>query len=126
MSRHKKGNKQGCEGSRRNGKKPAAKVPIVRERSARDSEGKSSYVPPSFELTDDLKGEAKLRETIEKELPRLVEALATEEIDVIALHQDAFASGYDAKEYMLLGMAIKYAGLHGVAVQIIGTNLETC
>jgi hypothetical protein len=45
--------------------------------------------------------------------------------DILILHQDAFAAGYDDDEYLLLGMAIKYAGLHGVQVQLIGTNHET-
>jgi hypothetical protein len=38
------------------------------------------------------------------------------------LHQDAFAAGYHKDEYILLGLAIKYAGLHNVAVTIIGKN----
>jgi hypothetical protein len=41
------------------------------------------------------------------------------------LHQDAFAAGYDNDEYTLLGMAVKYAGLHGVRVMVIGSNHET-
>ena len=41
---------------------------------------------------------------------------------VLILHQDAFAAGYDDDEYTLLGMAIKYAGLRGVTVEIIGKN----
>ena len=32
------------------------------------------------------------------------------------LHQDAFAAGYQKDGYMLLGMAIKYAGLRGKEV----------
>ena len=35
-------------------------------------------------------------------------------------HQDAFAADYQEDEYTLLGMAIKYAGLHGKEVQVIG------
>ncbi|MBL8818727.1 MAG: hypothetical protein JNL58_22050 [Planctomyces sp.] len=41
---------------------------------------------------------------------------------VLILHQDAFAAGYDDDEYTLLGMAIKYAGLRGVTVQVMGKN----
>ncbi len=41
------------------------------------------------------------------------------------LHQDSFAAGYHDDEYTLLGMAVKYAGLHGVVVTVIGTNRET-
>jgi hypothetical protein len=38
------------------------------------------------------------------------------------LHQDAFAADYQEDEYMLLGMAIKYAGLRGKEVRVIGKN----
>jgi hypothetical protein len=41
------------------------------------------------------------------------------------LHQDAFAAGYDDDEYTLLGMAVKYAGLQGVSVTVIGKNHDT-
>jgi hypothetical protein len=41
------------------------------------------------------------------------------------LHQDAFAGGYHDDEYRLLGMAVKYAGLHGVNVRVVGKNHET-
>jgi len=43
----------------------------------------------------------------------------------MVLHQDAFAAGLDDDEYTLLGMAVKYAGLYGVAISVIGTNHET-
>jgi hypothetical protein len=39
------------------------------------------------------------------------------------IHQDAFSVEYD--EYELLGMAIKFAGLYGREVRIIGKNRET-
>jgi hypothetical protein len=38
------------------------------------------------------------------------------------LHQDAFAADYQEDEYMLLGMAIKYSGLRGKEVRVIGKN----
>ena len=41
------------------------------------------------------------------------------------LHQDAFAAGYQDDEYTLLGMAVKFAGLHGVSVTVFGTNHES-
>ena len=47
---------------------------------------------------------------------------AQEEQPMMVLHQDAFAAGYHKDEYILLGLAIKYAGLHNVAVTIIGKN----
>ena len=75
---------------------------------------------------------AVLRATVEKYLPEFARAVATLVAKVedpnerpIYLHQDAFAAGYDDDEYTLLGMAIKYAGLHGVRITIHGTNHET-
>jgi hypothetical protein len=44
---------------------------------------------------------------------------------VVVLHQDAFAADYQDHEYMLFGKAIKFAGLHGKEVRVIGTNRET-
>jgi hypothetical protein len=44
---------------------------------------------------------------------------------VIIFHQDAFAADYEANEFSLLGMAIKYAGLMGKEVRIIGKNRAT-
>ncbi|MGA7925790.1 MAG: hypothetical protein WCA20_07315 [Candidatus Sulfotelmatobacter sp.] len=41
------------------------------------------------------------------------------------LHQGAFAAGYQEDEYTLLGMAIKYAGLSGKEVRVIGKNRST-
>ena len=38
------------------------------------------------------------------------------------LHQDSFAAEYQEDEYMLLGMAIKYAGLRGKEVRVIRRN----
>jgi hypothetical protein len=34
-------------------------------------------------------------------------------------------TGYDNDDYLLLGMAVKYAGLHGVDVTVHGRNHET-
>jgi len=48
--------------------------------------------------------------------------LGQEEQPTMVLHQDAFAAGYHRDEYILLGLAIKYAGLHNVAVTVIGKN----
>jgi hypothetical protein len=57
-------------------------------------------------------------------LPDFVNACGINE-DVIILHQDSFAVDYQQDEYALLGMAIKFAGLHGKEVRIIGKNRET-
>ena len=43
--------------------------------------------------------------------------------EITIIHQDGFAADYN--EYELLGMAIKYAGLYGKEIHIIGKNLET-
>jgi len=72
---------------------------------------------------------ATLKTTIEHCLPNFVGAIknASGGADgtTLVLHQDAFAADYDEEEYVLLGMAVKYAGLHGVALNIIGKNRET-
>ena len=72
---------------------------------------------------------ATLEATIEHYLPEFVatikEAAAQSDDSAVVLHQDAFCAGYDDDEYMLLGMAIKYAGMHGVTLNITGRNLGT-
>jgi len=80
----------------------------------------SNYVPPRFDVTDNLDGKRMLRKTLKRELPEFVKMVADSPVDTIVLHQDAFASGYDVKEYILFGMAMKYAGLCGKEVHIIG------
>jgi len=49
---------------------------------------------------------------------------ATDEAELVLLHPDAFAADYqeDEYKYKLLGMAIKYAGLRGKEVHVIGKN----
>lgn len=66
-----------------------------------------------------------LRATVEKYLPEFVKAVGQTDVDVITVHQDAFAAGYHDDEYTLLGMAIKYAGLYGRSVMVVGRNHET-
>jgi hypothetical protein len=74
---------------------------------------------------------AVLRATIEKYLPQFVKGVnqvAQDKGDqdaTMILHQDAFAAGYHDDEYTLLGMAIKYAGLQGVNLTVIGRNHDT-
>ena len=41
----------------------------------------------------------------------------------LTLHHDTLVAGYDGDEYTLLGMAVKYAGLHGVCIEFIGRNI---
>jgi hypothetical protein len=84
----------------------------------------------SYELSDaevELR-EEKLRLTVEHYLPafvKSVQAAAAGDADLVLLHQDAFAAGYDRDEYILLGLAIKYAGLFDVTVTIGGKNCGT-
>lgn len=73
---------------------------------------------------------AVLRATVETYLPDFVRGVETSrakdaEESAMVLHQDSFAAGYHDDEYTLLGMAVKYAGLNGVEVMVIGTNHET-
>jgi hypothetical protein len=66
--------------------------------------------------------ERMLRTLIERALPDFVKSVR-EAPEAVVIHQDAFAADYN--EYELLGMAIKFAGLYGKAVHIIGKNRET-
>jgi hypothetical protein len=69
-----------------------------------------------------------VRERIELLLPEIVSACAvykSGKVKAVMLHQDAFASDYENPEMWLLGLAIKYCGLQGIPVYIVGTNGET-
>ena len=68
--------------------------------------------------------EAALSAEIRRLLPSFVESCRKNE-DVVIIHQDSFAADYQQNEYALLGMAIKFAGLHGKELRIIGRNRET-
>lgn len=68
--------------------------------------------------------EAALSAGIRRLLPSFVESCRKNE-DMAIIHQDSFATDYQQDEYALLGMAIKFAGLHGKEVRITGTNRET-
>ena len=70
--------------------------------------------------------EKTLKNVIENNLPEIAR-MCKEDAQVVLLHQDAFAADYQAKEYKLLGMAIKYIGLfgNGKEIRIIGKNRET-
>jgi hypothetical protein len=60
---------------------------------------------------------------IQSSLPEFVKACAAD-VDVVVLHQDAFAAAYQENEYALLGMVIKYAGMYGKEVRVIGKNRQ--
>lgn len=62
---------------------------------------------------------------LKDKIPNFIEACESQEAGHILIHQDAYAAGYQPSEYMLLGMAIKYAGLHGKEIHIHGVNRET-
>ncbi|MGA8676625.1 MAG: hypothetical protein WB621_15525 [Candidatus Acidiferrales bacterium] len=68
--------------------------------------------------------ETALAAEVESLLPDFVNS-CRDKAAVIVIHQDAFAADYQDDEYVLLGKAIKFAGLHGKEVHIIGKNRET-
>ena len=74
-------------------------------------------------MTDDerMQRESNLIATIRKKLPEFAKACA-DDAELVLLHQDAFAADYQEDEYRLLGMAIKYAGLRGKEVRVIGRS----
>ncbi len=61
---------------------------------------------------------------VERLLPDFANS-CRDKADVVIIHQDAFAADYQDHEYSRLGKAIKFAGLHGKEVRIIGKNRET-
>jgi hypothetical protein len=74
-------------------------------------------------MTNDerMQRESSLIATIRRKLPDFVKACG-DDTELVLLHQDAFAADYQEDEYTLLGMAIKYAGLRGKEVRVIGKN----
>ena len=65
--------------------------------------------------------ESNLLAIIQAKLPDFAKACA-DDSEPVLIHQDAFAADYQEDEYALLGMAIKYAGLRGKEVRVIGKN----
>jgi hypothetical protein len=59
-----------------------------------------------------------LKAEVERKLPEFVNACESE-TDFVIMHQDAFAAELDSDELVLLGKAIKYAGLVRKEVRII-------
>jgi hypothetical protein len=45
--------------------------------------------------------------------------------DVVIIHQDSFAADYQDEEFVLFGKAMKFAGIYGKEVRVIGKNRET-
>jgi hypothetical protein len=77
-------------------------------------------------MTDNerMQRESSLIANIRRKLPEFAKACA-DDTELVLLHQDAFAADYQEDEYALLGMAIKYAGLRGKEVRVIGKNRST-
>jgi hypothetical protein len=75
--------------------------------------------------TELAKKEASLIAAIEKMLPDFARTCRAQYTPVVIMHQDAFAADYQEEEYRLMGMAIKFAGICGKGVHIIGTNRQT-
>ena len=68
--------------------------------------------------------EVALAAEVERLLPDFVNS-CRDKADAVIIHQDSFAADYQDHEYALLGKAIKFAGLHGKEIRIIGKNRET-
>ena len=45
--------------------------------------------------------------------------------DVVIIHQDSFAADYQDEEYTLFGKAMKFAGMYGKEIRVIGKHIET-
>jgi hypothetical protein len=58
-------------------------------------------------------------------IPEFAEMCRRPSAPVVIVHQDAFAADYQNDEYRLLGMAIKFAGICGKEVRVIGMNRNT-
>lgn len=75
----------------------------------------------SMTTEERMQREANLIATIRAKLPDFARMCA-DDTEIVMLHQDSFAADYQDEEYTLLGMAIKYAGLRGKEVRVIGKN----
>jgi len=75
--------------------------------------------------TEFARKEANLIAAIEKMLPDFARACRAPDLPIVIMHQDAFAADYQEEEYRLLGMAIKFAGICGKEVHIIGRNRQS-
>ena len=73
---------------------------------------------------DLMEKEAALTSEIEGLLPDFARSCRGSE-DVILIHQDSFAADYEDHEYTLFGKALKFAGIYGKEIRVIGKNRET-
>jgi hypothetical protein len=82
------------------------------------------YSRSTMNSDERMQRESSLIATIRKQLPDPARMCA-DDSELVMLHQDAFAADYQEDEYALLVMAIKYAGLRGKEVRVIGKNRST-
>ena len=79
---------------------------------------------PNMREEELMEKEVALAAEVERLLPDFVNS-CRDKADAVIIHQDSFAADYQDHEYALLGKAIKFAGLHGKEVRIIGKNRES-
>lgn len=60
---------------------------------------------------------------IERALPDFARSCRNS-ADVVIIHQDSFAADYQDEEYTLFGKAMKFAGIYGKEIRVIGKNRE--
>ena len=66
----------------------------------------------------------RLQAEVERDLPDFAKAVRSA-TGVVTLHQDSFAADLQPSEFVLLGKAVKYAGLLGKEVRVIGRHRES-
>jgi hypothetical protein len=79
------------------------------------------YSHSTMNSDERMQRESSLIATIRNQLPDFARMCASD-VETVILHQDAFGADYQEDEYKLLGMAIKYAGLRGKEVRVVGRN----
>lgn len=67
--------------------------------------------------SEKLQRELDLRYEVQARLPEFAAACESD-VEVVLMHQDAFAADYQEEELALLGRAIKFAGLCGKEITI--------
>jgi hypothetical protein len=69
--------------------------------------------------------ERQLIEEVQRTIPAFARACAEANAEMVILSQDAFAVRLEAAELLLLGKAIKYAGMMGKEVRIVPAKQPT-
>lgn len=62
---------------------------------------------------------------VETRFPKLKEEIDKNEDSAIVFHQDTFAPDLNSVDFIAIGMVVKYIGLSGKSIQIVGKNGET-